>query len=196
MHQPCYFQYVFVKYANGVGVGQHKARGIVAKHAFKRSYIHAAVFGRGNIDHLIAAHSRRGRISAVRRIRHDYLGALFIAARIMVLLDEQNTSKFAVRARCGLKGHIVHAGYLAKILPCGVKHPSAALYAVFRRKRMHRRKAVERGHFFIYARIVLHGAGSQRVKAAVHAVYAPAKPGIMAAYVRFAHFRELKLAFS
>ena len=66
-------QYVFVEYAHGVGVGEHKAGGVIAENALQGLKVNAAVGGGGDIHNLIAAHCRGGRVGAVGGVGYDYL---------------------------------------------------------------------------------------------------------------------------
>ena len=183
-------QNVFVKNADGVWVRQHQAGGVVAEHGLERLKIDAAVRRGRDVHDLIAAHGSCSRVRAMRGIRNDDLRALLIAAGIMILLDEQDAREFAVRTGCGLECHAVHARDLAQILLCQLQHAAAALHRVGGSQRMDTRKAGQRGHFLVDPGIILHGAGAERIEAAVHAVDVVVQLRIVAAEVLLAQLRQ------
>ena len=196
VYETGYLKYVFIEYAYRIGVSQHKAGSIVAKDRLQRLEIHAAVGGGGDIYHLIAAHRRRGGVGAVGGIGNDYLVALGIPPTVVVLLDEQHAGELAVGACGGLEGHIRHSGDLAKVLAYGVEHFPAAFGGVPGGEWVNGRKAWQRGHLLVNAGVIFHGAGAQRIKAAVHAVYPVVQLGIVAGNVGLAHFGQRGFYFT
>ena len=196
MHETGYLKYVLIKYTYGIGVSQHKAGSIVAKDRLQRLEVHAAVGSGGDIHHVIAAHGRCGGIGTVGGIGNDYLVALGIPPAVVVLLDEQHAGELAVGACGGLEGHIRHSGDLAKVLAYGVEHFQAAFGGVLGGEWVNGRKAWQRSHLLVNAGIVLHGAGAQRIKAAVHAVYPVVQLGIVAGNVGLAHFGQCGFYFA
>ena len=187
---------VLVKDADRVRVRQHESRDIVAEDLFELLEIDASVRRGGDVHDLVAAHRRRRGVGTVRGVRHDDLGALRVVVRIVILLDEQHAREFAVRARCGLEGHAVHAGDLAKILAQRVEHFKCAADRGFRRERMDVRKALHRRRFFVDARVIFHGAGTERIEAAVHAVHLLTKLGVVTGNVGFAHLGKPRRDFA
>ena len=196
VYEAGYLKYVLIEYAYCIGVSQHKAGSIVAKDRLQRLEINAAVGGGGDIYHLIAAHRRCGGIGTVGGIGNDYLVALGIPPTVVVLLDEQHAGELAVGACGGLEGHIRHSGDLAKVLAYGVEHFAAALGGVPGGKGVDRGKAGQRGHLLVYAGVIFHCAGAQRIKAAVHAVYPVVQLGIVAGDVGLAHFGQRGFQFT
>ena len=183
-------QNVFVKNADCVRVRQHQARGVVAEHGLERLEIDAAVRRGRDIHDLIAAHGSCSRVRAMRGIRNDDLRALLVAAGIVILLDEQHAREFAVRTGSGLERHAVHARDLTQILLRKLQHTTAALHRVGGGQRMDARKARQRGHFLVDPGIILHGAGAERIEAAVHAVDVVVQLRIVAAEVLLAQLRQ------
>ena len=189
-------QDVLIKDTHGVGVGQHQTGGILAQGGPEGVQIHAAVRAGGDVHHVVAAHGGGGGVGAVGAVGDDDLGALVVAAGVMILLDEQHTGELTVGAGGGLERHVVHAGDLAEILRRGVQHLLHTVQILRRRQGVYVGKAGQRRHLLVNAGIVLHGAGAEGVEAAVHAVYLLAKLGIVAGDIRFAHLRQegLRLA--
>ena len=188
--QPGDLQNVLVENAHGVGIGQHQPRHIVSQHRLQSLQIHAAVGGGGDVHHLIAAHSGGGGIGAVGAVGNDDLGALMIAPCIVVLLDQQHAGELAVSAGGGLEGHAVHAGDLAEIAAGGIQHLPASGHGVLRGQGMHPGKARQGRHLLVDAGVILHGAGAQRIKAAVDAVNVLAQLRVVAAQIHLAELRQ------
>ena len=108
----------------------------------------------------------------------------------MVLLDQQHAGELAVSAGGGLEGHAVHAGDLAEIAAGGVQHLPASGHGVLRGQGMHPGEARQGRHLLVDAGVILHGAGAQRIKAAVDTVNVLAQLRVVAAQIHLAELRQ------
>ena len=196
VYEPRDLEDVLVKDTDRVRVRQHQTGNVVAEHFLKLRKIDAAIRRGRDIHDLIAAHRRRCGIGAVRGIRYDDFGALRIAARIVILLDQQHAGEFAVRACRRLEGHAVHAGDLAEIRTQRVKHFERAPDRGLRRERMDVRKAFHCRRFLVNARVILHGAGTERIETAVHAVHLLVEFGVVAGNIGLAHLGKTRRDFT
>ena len=154
------FQNVPVENTYGVGVCEHKTRGIGTQDLFQSLQVHTAIgIGRDVYD-LVAAHGCGGGIGAVGRVRDDDLGPAVIAPGIVILLDQQYPCKFTVGTGGRLEGHIVHTRDLAQKLRCRFQNLLTAFGGMSRGQRMDACKAGQRRHLLIDPGIIFHGAGA------------------------------------
>ena len=188
-------QNVFVKDANGVGIGKHQTGGIRADRRTQSVQIDAAVRAGGNVHHLEAAHGGSSRIGAVGGVRHDDLGAGRIATVGMVSLDEKNAGKLAMGAGGGLEGDGVHAEDLSQLTSQKMQRLQRALHGLDGLQGMDGGKAGQSCHLFIDLGVVFHGAGAQRIKTVIDAVDALAQLGIMPGQLIFAHMGQVQRRF-
>ena len=100
--------------------------------ALQRGQIDVAVAVGGDLAHRVAAHHRRGRIGAVRRIRHQDLGASRVAARVVIGADHRHAGKFALRARHRRERDGGHAGHFLEHFLQFEQAGQKALPGVFR----------------------------------------------------------------
>ncbi len=89
--------------------------------------------------------------------------------------------------RSGLQRDRIHAGYFQQAFFQQPHDFQAALRKLLRLIGMLRGNAIEPGNKFIYARVVLHGAGAQRIHAQIDGVVPRRKTREVAENLDFAH---------
>ncbi len=139
-----------------------------------------------------AAHRRRRRIGAVRRVGHDDLGALDVAAVAVVRHDHRDAGEFALRT-----GHrrerdaAFHAGDVGEnflqIVHAGQENPATQR---FRRIRMPRQKSVEHRQRIARARVVLHRARTERIELRVDREILARQVRVMTQRLQLGNFRQ------
>ena len=137
---------------------------------FERAEIDAA--GLAGLDVLdgVAGDGGGGRVGAVGGIRNQDLLAR-VAALFEQRADQQDAGQFAVRAGGGLQRDCVHAGRsrrgplpgvaITSMQPCGERFGLIG---------MRPGEAFGARHHFVDPRVVLHGAGTERVHAVIDGV--------------------------
>src|SRR6185312_6868367 len=132
---------------------------------------------------------RGGGIGAMGRFRHQDAGPR-LAARRDGGTDGQKPAQFAMGARLGRHGHRRHAGQGRQ--PCHQLRDQfqRALGGGLRRQGMQVAEARQPRHLLVQARIVLHGAGAERIKPAVDGIVHARQPHIVAHHFRLAEARQ------
>ena len=133
--------------------------------AFERFGIDMAVGLGRHFVHREAGKGGGGGIGAMGRFRHQDARARF-AARRDGGADRQQPAQFAMRARLGRHRHRRHAGQRGQPVHQFGDQLQRALRGRLRRQRMQIAEARQPRHLLVQARIVLHGAGAQRIKPA------------------------------
>ena len=77
--------------------------------------------------------------------------------------NQQQARQFAVSAGGGLQGDRIHAGDFGQTIAERLDDPESALRNLLRLIRVPVGNAVEAGNYFVHTRVVLHGAGPQRI---------------------------------
>ena len=188
--------HVLVEQAQRVGVGQHDADGGVVGHGAQGGQIDVAACVRLDFDDLIAAHGRRGRVGAVRRVGDDDLVALRVAAGEVVGADDQHAGELAVRAGRRLQGDAGQPGDLAQVLLQLVHEQQRALDGHLILVGMDVLKAGQRDGAVVDLGIVLHRARAERVEARVDGMVHLAEAGEVAHHLDLAHLRQGQVARS
>ena len=190
MHDVRHLGDVFLEHADGVGIGDHDPGDIFGDGARQGFGIHhAARVGRDVFDR-VAGHVRGGGVGAVGGIRNQKL-----LARVALSgergVNQQNAGELAMRAGGGLQSDRVHAGdFEQAALQLGA-HLHRALRERVGLIGMNPRHAVDARGLFVDARVVLHGAGAQRIQAQVDGVIPGGEAREVADDVHFADFREV-----
>ncbi len=117
----------------------------------------------------VARDYRRGRIRSMRRIWNENFFP-WIPLALQVSANEKQPGQFALRSRCGLQCDGVHAGDFQQALLEQLQNLQAALRKFVGLIGMFGRDAIEPRHEFVHTRVVLHGAGAQRVHAEIDRV--------------------------
>jgi len=107
---------VFLKKAEGVGIGQHQAGGSFIASGSESLQVYVTPLVAGNLLHAEAAHCTRGGVGAVRRIGDEHFLALRVAIGQMVGSHDQHAGKFAVGARGGLQANSGKSGDFLELL--------------------------------------------------------------------------------
>lgn len=95
-----------------------------------------------------------------------------------------------MRARLGAHRHTGHAGQRLQPFAQFVNDGQCALDGSLRRQRVNIGKAGHPRHFFIQARIMLHGAGAKREQPQIDGVILTAEASVMAHRLRFRKTRQ------
>ena len=123
----------------------------------------------------------------MRRIRDQHLLARVAAAR-QIGANQQQAGQFALRAGGGLQRGGVHAGDFEQALLQRRQDFQAALREFLRLIGMLGGDAVQPRDEFVHARVVLHGAGAQRIHAQIDGVVPGGEPREVADHFDLADF--------
>ncbi len=182
---------VFFEDAQRVGIGDHQRGDVFIHGARERFDIHHAAIVGLDVLHFVSGHGGGGGIGAVRGIGDQELLAR-IALRLKQRADQQDAGEFAVRAGGGLQRDGVHAGDFGEhALPAFAMTSQNALRERFGLIRMRPRQAFDARHLLIHARVVLHGAGAERIEAQIDGVVPGGEAREVADDFHFADFREV-----
>ncbi len=185
------FHDVALEEAAGVRVRQHDRRDIGSELRLEGLEIDAALPGRGDGIHLVAEQRGGCRVRAMRRFRHQHAGTLVVlAARDQCRADRHHAAELAMRARLGRQRDARHAGQFLQPVRKFVHQFERALHGLLRLQRMHVADARQACHLLVEARIVLHGAGSERIKARIDRIILRRQAHEMAYDFRFRHARK------
>ncbi len=175
--------------AQRVGIGDHQAGHVFIDGFFERSEIEQAVLVGADVLDDVSGDGRGGRIGAVRGI-----GDQDLLARVALLLeqraDQQDAGQFAMRAGGRLQRDCVHAGDFEQRGFQVRHHLHGPLRERFGLIGMRPSQAFGARHQFVDARVVLHGAGAQRIHAVIDGVVPGGKAREVADGFHFADFRE------
>ena len=163
-----HFTDIFLKQSQSAGVGQHQSGGIRSHCSFQRRQVDCAVRMGLDFHHVHPADGHGRRIGPMRRIRHNDLGPV-IAALAMISPDQFQSGQFAMSTGHRLQGHGIHTGDFRQHRLQLEHQTQSALGILFFRQRVQARQRRYRCNILINLRIVLHRAGSQRIKPGVDA---------------------------
>ena len=176
---------VGVKEAERVGVGEHEAGRVGADGRAQRVEVDAALVVGGDRDHGEARHDRRRGVGAVRGVGDDDLGAARLATLFQIVPDEEKARVLTVGTRRRLQGQGVHAEDLLEVLLDLPHDLETALDRLDGLERVDVGEAGQSRDLLVDLRVVLHGAGAERVEAVVHAVRLLGELAVVAAEVDF-----------
>ena len=151
------------------GVGEHQRGGVFVHLARESFEIDAAVGVRLEVLDLVAADGRGRGIGAVRRVGNENLAAR-IALRLVPGADQQDAGELAMRAGRRLQRDGVHAGDLEQAALQQVDDFEHALRERVGPVGMRLGQALDAGDELVDARVVLHGAGAERIHAEIDGV--------------------------
>ncbi len=191
MHQSGNFDGIRLEQPAGVGISQHDRGDIRPEPALDLGRVKRAVRARGDCTHLESGARRRGRICAMRRLRHenDFAG-LILSLRRDRGLDRHHAAGLAMRARSRRHGDGVHPGHDHQ--PAGELGDKfkRALHGGLRLQGMNIGKARQPRHRLVEAGIMLHRAGAKRINPGVDRIIQPRQPHIMAYRLGLAQARK------
>ncbi len=181
---------VALKHAQRRRIGQHQPGGLRPDRLAQGGQIHIAVGVGGDFPDREAAHDGGGGIGAVGGVRNQHFAAGVIALGDVIGADHRHSGKFALGAGHGRQRHRLHSGHFPQHLLQVVQAGQKALTDRFRRQRMAGEKPGQRSQPVTDARVVLHGAGTQRVKMGVDGKVLLRQPGVMAHRLKFRYLRQ------
>ena len=186
---------VRLEQAAGVRVGQHDRRHVRTQPRLQRLEIHAAVGGRRNFLNAVAAERSGCRVGTVSRFRHQH-NLAGIAACLKGGTDGEQAAQLAVRASLRRHGDGGHARQFHQPVRHRIDQLQRALHRVLRLQRVNVGEARQTGHLLIQARVVLHGARTQREQAHVDCVILAAEARVVAHGFRFGETRQADRRFT
>jgi len=175
-----------------IWIRQHEP-GDISGHQFPKMRDVDASLGIGANGYGLEAAQGAGRgIGAVGGIGDQNLAAL-VPPHLKVFFHHHHAGQFAVGPRGRLEGEVGHAEDLAQVLPEFVHQPKASLRECNGPAGMQRGKAGPLGDLLVNLRVVLHGAGAQRIEADVDAEIPPRKGRVMPDQIDFRHLRKIDI---
>ena len=147
-------------------VRQHQAGGLVRDLLLQVLEVDVAARVRLHPHHLVARHRHAGRVRAVGRVRDDH-GAPLAALRLVVGAHQQQAQQLALRARRRLQRRVRQARRSRRGSPAGGAAAPGCPGAGVLLQRVQRREPRQRRHLLVHLRVVLHGAGAERVEVRV-----------------------------
>ena len=111
-----------------------------------------------------------------------------IIARFMIGTDHGHAGKLSLGTGHGRERHAFHAGNVFQNLLQLVQAGQIALTVNFRRQRMAAGESGQQCCTVGTPRIVLHGAGTQRIKMGINGKVAAGQIGVMAHHLHLTHF--------
>ena len=155
---------------------RHHQRGdVFGDQRLEMLQIHLPARVRADVFDFVAGNHRGGGIGSVRRIGNQNFFASVAAAR-ETCANQQQPGQLALGSGGGLHGDGVHARDFEQALLQRGENFEAALRQLLRLERVLGGQAVEPRDEFVYARVVLHGARSQRIHPQVDGVIPGGKP--------------------
>ena len=178
------------EHAEGAGIGQHDAGGLRSHRRLQRLDIDIALVVGRHLARHVAEHCRRGRIGAVRRVRHQYLGAPGVAPRPVIGTDHRHAGEFTLGAGHGRKAYAGHAGDVLEDLLQVMHARQKALRMRHRGQRVPAGKPRQQGQGVTGARVVFHRARTQRIEVRVDGKIQPRQLGVVAHHLQFGNLRQ------
>ena len=131
----------------------------------------------------------------MRRVGNENLLAR-IAFGLVISAHQQDSGELALRARGRLQGDRVHAGDLEQAVAQRLHDAQSALRNLLRLIGMRVGDAFQARDKFVDARVVLHGAGAQRIHAEIDGVIPRREPREVADDFDLAHFGHIAQIFA
>ena len=180
------------KQAQRVGVGEHQGCDIFRHQRFQMFKINAPFRVGPQGDCLKPAQRSGRRICAVSSIRNQNQMPLF-AFFLKILFDHHDAGEFSVRAGRRLQGELSHAENTAQQFLHVMHQLQIPLSKSIRGLGMQARESGHGRDIFVNFRIVLHRAGTERIKTQIQAEVSPRQIGVMPHQVDFGHFRQIQV---
>ncbi len=170
---------LIVEDSEGVGIGEHEARDILVHLRFQGGEIDHAALVAAQVFDLIADHGGGGGIGAVGGVGDQHLFAR-IALRLQIGAHEQDAGELAVSSGGGLEGDGIHAGDFDELIGQRLHDAERALRVLLGLIGMGFGDRVEAGDDLVDPRVVLHGAGAERIHAVIDRVIPGGEAGEVA----------------
>ena len=166
VHDPGDVEDPILEDAERVGDREHERRDVVGHRGLEYRQIDRAAGVRLQLAHLVAREVRRRRIRPVRRVG-DEDGRPGAARLLQGLAHHENAGELALGSGRRLQRDAGEPGQLGEdaLEPPG--QLQGALGHRLRSEGVRRREARQARHLFVRPRVVLHGAGAQRIEALV-----------------------------
>ena len=180
---------LFFKDAERVGVGNHQRRHFFVHRLAQRVEVELPVgIGRDAADS-VAGDGGGGGVGAVGGVGNQHHLAR-VALRGQIGAHHQDAGQLSVRARRRLQGNGIHAGDFDQATFQQPQDSQAALTQHQRLVGVFAGESRQGRHHLVHPRVVLHGAGPQRIHPGVHAVVPGGEAGEVADNFNLAHFGE------
>ncbi len=179
-----------LEHAQRRGIGQHQPGGLRPDRLAQGGEVHVAVGVGGDFPDREAAHDGGGGIGAVGGVGDQHFTAGVVAVGNMVGADHRHPGEFALRPGHRRQRDGLHPRDFPQHLLQLVQAGEKALTDRFRRQRMTDQEAGQRGQPVADPRVVLHGAGAQRIKVGVDGEILLRQPGVVAHRLEFRDFRQ------
>ena len=186
----CDFPDMGVEDPNRIRIRQHQPRRLRSRLLPQVLQIDHSVFIGHQFHHPVAGHGSAGRIRAVGGIRNQNLIPFSFSPGFMISPDQQKAGEFSLGSRSRLEGHPVHSGDCLQIFLQCVDDFRAAGHRLRRLQRMNPCESFQSGHPFIQQRIMLHGAGAQRIETVVQSSGLPGQRRVVPVQFIFRDFRQ------
>ena len=173
-----------------IGIGHHHARNVVTQHSAQGVNVDGSLGRALHLDNLQTANSGRGGVSAVGGIGDDNLGALRVAARLVITADDHQTSQFTVRSCIRIERELAQACYFGQGLLYVVIEFERALCGGLVLCGMKACEPWEGGHLFVNLGIVLHRTTTQGIETCIYAEVVVGHIRIVATNGEFVHFGQ------
>ena len=193
MHELSDFRDICFEETQCVRVCHHHRSNGVVEQSLEVFHIDDAISSTLHLDNLESADSGRSRVSAVSRVWHDDLGALHLSVGLMISADNHQSGKLTVSASAWLEGEVIETCESREALAQCVVSRECALCSLDRLERVKIIEARHCSHFFIYLRIIFHGAAAERIESIIHAKVVSTMVGVMSYYGLFIDLRQFSL---
>ena len=175
--------------ANGTGIGDHQGGDVVGDEFAQMVGIDLAAGVGLDVLHFIAGDDHGRGIGAVGRIRNQNFAAR-VAFAFEVGANHQQAGEFALRSGGWLQRDRVHASNREQAFLQIIKDAQAALGKLRGLRRVFGGEAFQARDKFVDPRVVLHGAGTQRIHAEIDGVIPGGKASEVADDFDLADFRK------
>ena len=161
-------QDVFVEKTYCIRVCQHQTCCLRSQVSLQVIQVNHSLFVGFDYYYIVACHCSTGWVCAVGGVRDDNLLSALVSSAFVISLDEKESCELTLCTGCRLECHVVHSCNLAEGFSQSVYHLCAALYSICRLERMDSGESRKRSHNLVDSRVVLHGAGAQRIESVVY----------------------------
>ena len=166
--------------SEGVGVGHHHRRHSVVEQRAQMLHIHGAVFEALHLHHLKSADGGRGGIGAVGTVGHNHLGALQVAAALVVATYHHQSRQLAMGSGKGFEGEGGESRQFAEGMVEQGDQRLGTTGGFGWLQGMEIGKLGHGSHLLVDAGVILHGATAQGIEPVVHTEVVGTVVGVVA----------------